>query len=714
MPGHGQKSKTKKKAKPSVSDPSTSTGYIPSDEFLDNVYHAEGWSSRADILCAMLEFPDISSRSGLRIIHRNFDAVSSKLTDIYDYGTRVGDESLMGTVVAIYTKLSADAVLRDRIVDEADFLQKVMSVLDKQTCYHVGLHALSFFAIHGGGTVRVEIAKKTSVLLQLLEQQPNDMKAAELTITTLSHAIAAVVGKKAPPDAKLVKIIDIPRVLRMTVASIRKPLVLTLPTNLLFEHALGMISGAAQHCPEAYQECPAAIDFLVACTRSNNITTRASGIAGILRRHMYDSEVDKLILDPRKMIATMKRGWPKHLADKMLEGNPLEGEIFQMMHTLEDYQEAMVQVTRDHDLYKLGLKIAELIPCSEYAIVQGGFQGPDPRTGKVSIQNFGLPFTMWHDALPLCANAIRARGRPDEADKADILDLKYCITKMQFVQAHAIARKAVLRSPQVGFFYYVLTLGAEKSEGLRFAKKGLKCRNLPSYVRLGLLIHAAEHAADLALRYLQDAAAGGENIQEGIAFAVCAFEDSQTFINEAPPDSSKMRNAIYINVLMSLLTKGHELSDDMREFLDAKKRLDLADEFARFLSRPASKTQMHLVCMEVVSRMQNAWKEWEFIILAHAGVRSEVSPTKTEDDLVDWLEQIDVEDPGTGGRTHRRREGRSIHPSLSINDVELNRCSWCRNPSAALKKCSRCGKARYCDSACQSEHWKTHKGVCKK
>ncbi|KAA1477625.1 hypothetical protein DENSPDRAFT_844797 [Dentipellis sp. KUC8613] len=714
MPGPGQKSKTKKKAKPSVSGPSSSTGYIPSDEFLDNVYHAEGWSAQADVLCAMLELPDISSRSGLRKIHRNFDAISSKLNDIYDYGRRANNDSLMGTVVAIYAKMSADAVLRDRIFNEADFLQRVMPILDKPTCYHVGLHALCSFTHHGGLSVRVEIAKKTPVLLQLLEEQPNDMKAAELTITTISHAVAAVVCNETSPDAKLVKIVDIPRILRVMTSFIRKPLALILPTNLLFEHAITMLAGATQHCSKAYQTYPAAIDFLVACTRSDDITTRASGVAGILRLHMYDSEKDATALDPTKILAALSRGWPKNLDEKLLEGNPFESEIFQLMRTLNDFQKAMFQVARDYDLYSLGLKIAEFIPRTEYSIAQGGFEVEDPRTRKRSVENIGLPFTMWQDSLPHCANAIRARGRPDEADKADIVDLKYLIMKSRIVEAHAIARRAIQRNPHVGFYYYVLTLGAEKPDGLRIAKKGLKCPDLTTYIRFGLLFRAAEHATDLALMYLQDAITGGKEMKEGFAFAMSAFEDSQTFINEAPPDSSRMRNAIYINVLMSLLIKGHELSNDMHELLDAKKRLDLADDFARFLSRPISKTQMRLACMEVVNRMQNAWKEWEKIIPAYAHVRSEVSPAKAEDDLADWLEQVTLEDPGMNGHDHRHGDGSVTHPSLNINDVELYRCSWCRNPSAVLKKCSGCGRTRYCDSACQKEHWKTHRKVCKK
>lgn len=41
------------------------------------------------------------------------------------------------------------------------------------------------------------------------------------------------------------------------------------------------------------------------------------------------------------------------------------------------------------------------------------------------------------------------------------------------------------------------------------------------------------------------------------------------------------------------------------------------------------------------------------------------------------------------------------------------RCLACGKSSGELKVCSRCGKARFCDQACQKAAWKTHKSDCK-
>jgi hypothetical protein len=42
----------------------------------------------------------------------------------------------------------------------------------------------------------------------------------------------------------------------------------------------------------------------------------------------------------------------------------------------------------------------------------------------------------------------------------------------------------------------------------------------------------------------------------------------------------------------------------------------------------------------------------------------------------------------------------------------MNKCSFCGQVSAALKKCARCHKVEYCGRECQLKHWPTHKSAC--
>ncbi|KAI0054190.1 hypothetical protein FA95DRAFT_1552005 [Auriscalpium vulgare] len=725
MPGPGaKKNKAKNKAKGvSASSPSAQARAGPSFTYpqnhLDNVYHAEGWGATVDALCIMLGIPDPNSRNGLKKIHKDFGAIHSKLDDVYAYARQldrdngfdaVVQDRLFGAVVALYGKMSADTILRDRIFKEADFLSKTLPLLDSPVLSHMVLQTLSAVTHHGGLYVRIEIAKKTSAILQLLDEQPNDVLAGRLGITIICHSLGAVVQQEECPDPLLLKAVDVPRIIRTILSYMRKGG----QSQTLIDHGLGALAGATQHCSKDFAGIPSAINLLVACARSPDIRTRATGLGAILRLHISDGRPDDTNADVQKFISAASRQWPDHIVDHIMDYGMNRSDTFLMATAARDYQSLMMKAAQDHDLITLGLNLAQLIGRTEYSIAQGGFQVENPRTGKFEFADVGLPFKMWQDALPHCARAIRTRGRPDEADPADILDLKYYIMKSRMKEAHALARKSVERNPLIGFYHYVLSLGAEDADGLREAKKGLKCKVLTPYVRFGLLYRSAEHATELALRKLQDAMTTGQDLEEGFAFAMCALEDSKIFIDEAPPDARSMKSVIYIYTVMLLLVKGHELSPELHELDDAKAKLKLAEDIARFVGRPISETQMRLARATLVNRMSGAWKEWEDIVGKFVDhTEGDLSAAKAEDDLSSWLEDLGLEDRDAQG--HRHDEDHFTHPRINLNQVLLYRCSWCGNPSAVLRKCRGCQKTRYCDADCQRQHWsKSHKKLCAK
>jgi len=116
---------------------------------------------------------------------------------------------------------------------------------------------------------------------------------------------------------------------------------------------------------------------------------------------------------------------------------------------------------------------------------------------------------------------------------------------------------------------------------------------------------------------------------------------------------------------------------------------------------------MRLAQETVVKAYPTAIKEFSEVISRISGGSGEsVSLEKTEDDLAAWLEDMHMEDGEEELKTH------CAHPKVNTNNVELYRCSWCRNPSAVLRKCSGCAKTRYCDSNCQKAHWSEHKKAC--
>jgi len=131
-------------------------------------------------------------------------------------------------------------------------------------------------------------------------------------------------------------------------------------------------------------------------------------------------------------------------------------------------------------------------------------------------------------------------------------------------------------------------------------------------------------------------------------------------------------------------------------------------------------TNIRLTRNTILTRMTAASREWDEPIsrFKYEGGRKELTgfaPEKAEDDLAAWLENVNLGEDAivqdgalTLDRVHM------THPKVNPNDVELYRCSWCRNPSAALRKCSICEATRYCDANCQKEHWSAHKKACKR
>lgn len=167
---------------------------------------------------------------------------------------------------------------------------------------------------------------------------------------------------------------------------------------------------------------------------------------------------------------------------------------------------------------------------------------------------------------PQCAKAIRARALPSETYLADILDCKFLVMRARVPEAVAHAQAAIARTPDVAYFYYIVTLAADHVLGLRHAKKGLKCaRALTPFVRFALLHRGVDHAADMGIIALQEAAPGDVRWEEGLAFLISAWEDAKTFIEEAQPDERHMKNVINWYILLTLAIKGPEMNEDLSD-----------------------------------------------------------------------------------------------------------------------------------------------------
>ena len=438
-----------------------------------------------------------------------------------------------------------------------------MPLLNIDETRHLALRALGTITHHGGAKIRMEIAKHGNVLTKLIRDLPDDEKVAELGITTLAHSVLAVVeGDNQPANAQVLKAVDMVDVLKTVLETIKRP---HKNPRSMIDHAVELVAMSSLHASNAFKAYPPAINFLVAGLRSKDWITRCSCLGGLIRLHRYEAEEDQRQLDPRRFLGALQRGVPKHLSDIMSDYGPMRCDIYLTLTCSNDFQKAMLTCAQDHNLYSLGLKQAALILKTEFSVAEGMFEVEDPVTKKRSFDDMGLPFKAWGDSLPHCAKAIRKHNKPGEEDLADILDIKYLIMRQRLPDAVNLAKKGIQRNPDQAYFYYVSTLLADNIQGLRAAKKGLKCKTITPFVKYQMMQRAVEHAGDMGVKLLQEVPDVGEKKwEEGIAFLASAVEDAKAYVEGAPPDNRHMKNVGYWFVLLTMLTKD-DLSPDLRE-----------------------------------------------------------------------------------------------------------------------------------------------------
>ncbi|KAF4616500.1 hypothetical protein D9613_008591 [Agrocybe pediades] len=711
MPGPGSRAK---KSKGHKSNASTAWGPQQTNDavYIAEIDNAEGWNMVVDILCDSFKLPDLTTRSGLKKVHANFNDIFNRIDKVYQ--RNLDNFKFRGAIVGIYTKMCVDSLLRNKLFDKG-ILDMIIPLLDVDDTRHMALRFLGTITHHGGAKVRIEIAKHSAVLCKLIRAFPDDDKVVELSVITLAHAIWAVVeGDSKPANPAVLKAIDLVDVLKTLLDVVKRPY----PRfKVIFDHAIEVLTNAPLHGSSAFKAYPASIRFLVAGLRCKDWVTRSACLAGLINLYVVEAEEDERLHDPMALISAFQRGVPGHLQDIMMDYGLMRCDTYLTLQCTNEFQKAMMQCGRDHDFYALGKKQAELILKTEFSVADGCFEAVDPVTGRKTVDSLGMPFTMWSDSLPHGAKAIRKANKPGEEDLADFLDIKWLIMKQRVPDAVFLAKKSIERNPEQAYFYYAITLSADPAQCLKAAKKGLKCKQITPFVKYQLLQRGVYNAGEMGIRMLRENPdVGDTKWEEGIAFLMSALDDAKAYLDGAPPDNRHIKNICYWYVLLSMLVK-EDISPDLRELKVNLDKLKTAEEFSTVFGTPTPKTYLRLAQQAAVKHYAAAIKEYSRPFneyeLAKGRVAETPSAVKLEDDLEAWLEKMTLED---GTEEHNGPCGAAPHAhskKVDYNNVTLYRCSWCGNPSAALKKCSGCTKTRYCDHACQKAHWAAHKKVCK-
>ncbi|PPQ99480.1 hypothetical protein CVT24_005271 [Panaeolus cyanescens] len=666
------------------------SGIYNSAAFLADIEGADDWDKVVDALCKVCDLPapDLTTRSGLKKVHANFGAIYSKIDKVYR--EHIDNHTIRAGVVGIYAKMCEDHLLRNKLFTK-DVLGKVIPLLHIDMTRNMALQALNTITHHGGADVRTEILKHSNTLTTLLHDFPEDEDVGTLCVSILAHCVwAAYEGEHEPKYPDIVRSLDLAEILKEVIEATKRPY---WNRRAVVDHAVSLAATTTFHGAQAFKRHHAAVKFLVAGLRSKDWVTRGTCLGGILRLYRNEAEEDQRLINPmRLMDISYGERFPPRLNDALTKYGPSKCEIYMTVSTTGEFASAMIQHSQSsrRDLYALGLKLAPLILRTEFSVTEGLGIVNESSNGTQST-GIDLPYKLWGDALPHCARAIREQGKPNEADLADILDIKWCLLRQRFPQATEYAQKGLERNPNQAYFYYTISLMGNIVQGLGAAKKGLKCKSITPFVKYQLMQRAVEHAGNLGIQMLQQSPEVGDaQWEEGVSCLMSALEDAKAYIEGAPPDNRYMKNVSYWFILLTVLTK-EEISPDLRELQDALRTLSIAEEFSRFMATEPPNTLMRLSQKCVVNNYASAMEEFssvfaEFDQSKHANGQT-INRKKLEDGLAAWLKKLD---DGTPEHHHGVGCGHfSSRATVTMSNAELYRCTWCGNPSACLRKCKQ-------------------------
>ncbi|KAJ6580823.1 hypothetical protein B0H19DRAFT_1369312 [Mycena capillaripes] len=645
----------------------------------------------------LLGIPNFNTSSGLKQCSELFGVISSNLEQIFAQSRRyradtVSADKIAATIIVIYGRIGIDKLLLKRIVAQTDFFQNAISLLHSDIARSVVMPVLCSL----GHTLDIDVleglARYSSTILDCVEGHLDDIKYAESGACVLTHSIGLVLAD-AHPNPELAKVVSLPRIIRFLLRVVRVPDA----TPISVGHFLDLCSSTARYHPAIFHAIPDCVDFLVACTRAQDLGFRNAALLSLYGICSAATASEYRPPQPvpfqYNMAADMKRirDFEKltSLFDNLLENSH---------RSLADF----------------GLRLVDLILANEVG-VRGVWMDPDTfflDTESCSRLLTNLGCTQFIDVLRLSAEAVRNSGSGSQASmKGDILQAEFLLASRKDTEACAFAQRCIQRHPSVAFFYYVLATNetVDIFTSVRFAEKALLCPDSTDFLRKKLLFSFVNSSVTMITLLLKTGTFTASPVQQVILLAQKARSHAISYIEDVPPHSDNMPEIIALAIHLTFLLEGHTLSDDCRELQTNRHRLSQAYAIARSPIREFEPSQPCLVVDKIFARMPIAWRVWKPFISRHPG--KHLYPVIDPDfDLAAWLEKLETSDP----------QSRSFHIS-GVNPntdrygpARLHHCSACNAASATLKQCSRCQKTRYCNSDCQRNHWKIHRETCNK
>ncbi|KZT33525.1 hypothetical protein SISSUDRAFT_1132496 [Sistotremastrum suecicum HHB10207 ss-3] len=481
-------------------------------------------------------------------------------------------------------------------------------------------------------------------------------------------------------------------------------------------------------CWIAYYQSSAILDLpdkdgsslFIAFMLSSSMPIRARGVLGLLNLYHNDTAQEIRLCNPHYILYLGKIITPTCLKSMRTPSplfircmNRFNGTDEPTQHTFaERYRNPSVTILSDgttFDAYETALRVVEYELTGPQNIEESCLY-PKPRilgTAEYSPE-------LWDDMEA----ALRFHGKDYEADILNFNPLFIAKRLILYededagainminavIQSSALV--AIRRWPESCYFHYAWIQSQIGDDYLERVDKQLQSASCTPYFRRQLSFEAALNQFSMGIvRLSVDADAtrlhsqiAGEQHMKGAESRISAA------LGFANPDSPEEKILRILSALTTLVTKMPSLNSNELKTL----REDVGTAVLCFIDNryPEHDPLIRLSATFYID-FEADLRRWGSFIDAVHRVEPAASDARIVGALVELLQFYDKD------------ESVEIEPQIPRSFLKAagyrqqHRCSYCGRGSLGLRKCARCGKAKYCDKQCQERHWKAgHKAEC--
>ncbi|KAF8712386.1 MYND finger, partial [Rhizoctonia solani] len=599
------------------------------------------WLATVEVIRTNLKLPDLTTKSGLRQVARSPHKVYPRLEKAYT--DHLKDPLALGALALIWGRIWTESRARQALYDTGFLINIIRLITTTPDCRIPALQSIVTIVHHASQPVLTDIAHRTTrTLLLLLRSDAESVRVHELCIIILTHTAAASLDTLRSDG------IDYNTLIQALSRAVHRPN----STHTMQTHFLGFLRATSSRLHFNISADPSSVHFIIAHFPSTNFATRGDALLALNDLYASGAEQERSSWDPNAYYRAALAAQTE-LSDDILErmeihmgGQLMACDIYVNTRATDDFQDAMATVLEDKDMYTLAKRLYPLILSTESSIPQGAFR--DKHGELIPLEELGLPFSSFIDALPLAADAIRMRGIPGERLAADVIEVKHALLTRQNAVVRQICSERIESDSHVAFFYYAMVLAASSSGGdpsakrmptaerLKLAKRGLLCEGASNYIRLGLHKVASECAYKLGIDRLKTASGppmgrvkpSNDNTEdsdedeelsprrtmkyytEAVVYLTSALEDARSYTRSAPLDYRLHKSVLLMETILAIVLEGRPV----RELESLISQQEIVDQLYTTLYSEIPRTHSRLVINSIIPNWESAQQEWDTLL----------------------------------------------------------------------------------------------------